>query len=137
MRRLLILAGTVLAVSTLAVGAVSAQTRDHGNGHGSVDHVLLISVDGLHQSDLTWYVNQHPGSALARLVAGGTDFTNAQTPFPSDSFPGMVAMVTGGNPKTTGVYYDDSWNRALLPPNTTDCAHATPGTEVTYFEALD
>jgi hypothetical protein len=49
----------------------------------------------------------------------------------------MVAQVTGGNPRTTGVYYDDSYNRALRPAGTTDCATATPGTEVTYFEQLD
>jgi hypothetical protein len=49
----------------------------------------------------------------------------------------MVAQVTGGSPKTTGVYYDDSYNRALLPAGTTNCAGAKPGTEVTYFEQLD
>ena len=32
---------------------------------GNIDHVLLISVDGLHQSDLEWYVSNHPDSALA------------------------------------------------------------------------
>jgi hypothetical protein len=99
-------------------------------------HVLLISVDGLHQSDLAWYVHKHPGSALGTLVSGGESFTNAMTPFPSDSFPGMVGQVTGGNPKTTGIYYDDSYNHALLPPGTTNCTGVAPGTEVTYFEAL-
>ena len=99
--------------------------------------MLLISVDGLHQSDLAWYVSRHRGSALARLVRNGVDFTNAQTPFPSDSFPGMVAQVTGGNPSSTGVYYDDTWNHALLPAGTTNCAAAKPGVEVTYFEQLD
>ena len=100
-------------------------------------HVLLISVDGLHQTDLAWYVKTHPRSALAQLAGGGVEFTNAQTPFPSDSFPGMVAQVTGGNPKTTGVYYDDSYNHALLPAGTTSCAGVAPGVEVTYFEQLD
>lgn len=100
-------------------------------------HVLLISVDGLHQTDLAWYVARHPASTLSTLVGGGVEFTNAQTPFPSDSFPGMVGQVTGGNPKTTGVYYDDTWNHALLPAGTTNCAGATPGVEVTYFEQLD
>jgi len=28
--------------------------------------------------------------------------------------------LTGGGPGTTGVYYDDTWNRALLPAGTTD-----------------
>jgi len=49
----------------------------------------------------------------------------------------MAAQVTGGNPRTTGVYYDDSFNRALLPAGTTDCAAAKPRVEVTYFEQLD
>jgi type I phosphodiesterase/nucleotide pyrophosphatase len=100
----------------------------------AAQHVLLLSVDGLHQTDLAWYLKQHPGSALARLVSNGTEFTRAQTPVPSDSFPGMVAQVTGGNPSSTGVYYDDSWNASLLPAGTTSCAGAAPGVEVTYFE---
>jgi hypothetical protein len=94
-------------------------------------------VDGLHLSDLVWFVQSHPRSALARLVRKGVEFTHALTPFPSDSFPGMVGQVTGGNPKTTGVYYDDSWNHALLPAGTTTCAGVAPGAEVTYFEAAD
>jgi hypothetical protein len=104
---------------------------------GSAKHVLLISVDGLHQTDLAWYVAKNPKSALGRLVSQGVSFTKAQTPFPSDSYPGMVAQVTGGNPKTTGVYYDDSYNHQLLPAGTTNCAGVAPGVEVTYFEALD
>jgi hypothetical protein len=78
---------------------------------------------------------RHP--ALGKLVHRGVEFTHAQTPFPSDSFPGMVAQVTGGNPKTTGIYYDDSWNRAQLPAGTTNCVGVTPGVEVTYFEQAD
>jgi hypothetical protein len=49
----------------------------------------------------------------------------------------MVAQVTGGEPKTTGVYYDDSYNRALLPAGTKTCAGATPGAEVYYAEPAD
>jgi hypothetical protein len=101
------------------------------------EHVLLISVDGLHQSDLEWYVANHPSSALAQLVHRGVDFTNAQTPFPSDSFPGMVGQVTGGDPRTTGIYYDDTWNHAMFPAGTTTCTGPAPGAEVTYFEQLD
>jgi arylsulfatase A-like enzyme len=102
-----------------------------------VQHVLLISVDGLHQSDLDWYVHRFPDSALASLVSHGVEFTSAQTPVPSDSFPGMVGQVTGGDPWTTGVYYDDSYNHALLPAGTKNCSGVTPGVEVTYFEQLD
>jgi hypothetical protein len=102
-----------------------------------VQHVLLISVDGLHQSDLAWYIQTHPESSLAKLAARGVDYSDASTPFPSDSFPGMVGQVTGGNPSSTGIYYDDTWNATLFPAGTTSCAGAAPGAEVTYFEALD
>ena len=105
--------------------------------HAASKHVLLISVDGLHQSDLAWYIAQHPTSALANLVKQGTEYTNAATTFPSDSFPGMVAQATGGGAGTTGVYYDDTYNRTLFAPGTVDCNTATPGTEVPWTEAID
>jgi hypothetical protein len=124
-------AAAFLAVANLAVFGADS---DHD---ARVHHVLLISVDGLHQSDLAWYIQTHPSATLATLAANGVDYGNASTPFPSDSFPGLVAQVTGGNPSSTGIYYDDTWNHALLPPGTTRANPAAPGTEVTYFEALD
>jgi Type I phosphodiesterase / nucleotide pyrophosphatase len=121
----------------LAAPAIAGEDHDHEHDHGRVEHVLLISVDGLHQSDLAWYVQNHPQSTLANLTAQGMDYSNASTPFPSDSFPGMVGQVTGGNPSSTGIYYDDTWNHDVFPPGTTNCVGPAPGAEVTYFEALD
>ena len=130
-------AASATAAAALATGGVAGAAPGQPP-EAAAKHVLLLSVDGMHQSDLDWYVASHPGSALAKLVAAGSEFTNASTPAPSDSFPGMVGQVTGGNPKSTGVYYDDSWNKALLPAGTTSCPPgATPGVEVTYFEQLD
>ena len=122
MRRLTLVVLVIAAAAVLAASATSSASGRRSADRPVALHVLLLSVDGLHQSDLSWYVTVHPGSALAALVHGGVEFTNAQTPFPSDSFPGMVGQVTGGNPKTTGVYYDDTWNRELLPAGTTSCA---------------
>ena len=69
---------------------------------------------------------------------GGTHYTNAKTPVPSDSFPGLLAQVTGGDPKVTGVYYDVSYDHSLLPAGTTTCpANATLGASVNYDESLD
>lgn len=127
-----------MLATILALPAKEPADSDRGEGaHKKVEHVLLVSVDGLHQSDLAWYVQTHPGSALAALMAGGVDYSDASTPFPSDSFPGMVGQVTGGNPATTGIYYDDTWNHAIFPAGTTNCTGPAPGGEVTYFEALD
>jgi hypothetical protein len=125
-------AGVGLVASLTGVAAPAlAHDRE------AAKHVLLLSVDGLHQSDLSWYVARHPESALTDLVGRGVDFTQAQTPVPSDSFPGLVGQLTGGNPSSTGIYYDDSYNHALLPAGTTNCAGVSPGVEVTYFEQLD
>jgi hypothetical protein len=133
-RRSLILG--VVAVAAAAAIAAAAGTAAGGQ-QPTVRHVLLISVDGLHQSDLAWYVRTHRESTLALLVRRGVEFTEARTPFPSDSFPGLVGQITGGNPRSTGIFYDDTYNHALLPAGTTDCATAKPGVEVTYFEQAD
>jgi len=134
-------ASAAIAGGALLVGVTAAPSlADEGQGHGAradAKHVLLLSVDGLHQKDLDWYVRTHPASAMAALAAHGTDYTNASTPVPSDSFPGMVAQATGGNPGTTGVYYDDTFNHALLPAGTTNCVGVKPGAEVAFTEAAD
>jgi Type I phosphodiesterase / nucleotide pyrophosphatase len=91
------------------------------------DHVLLLSVDGLHQQDLARYVQSHPNSTLAKLSHLGSAYTNASTSKPSDSFPGLLSMVTGGSPRSTGVFYDDSYDRNLSAPGS-NCA--VKGTEV-------
>jgi hypothetical protein len=122
-------AAAALPAFSAAQAAGPAPVRTH--------HVLLISVDGLHESDLAGFVSTHPNSALASLVRAGVDYTGAQTPVPSDSFPGMVAQVTGGNPSSTGVLYDDTFNHGLLPAGTTSCAGVAHGAEVGYTEALD
>jgi hypothetical protein len=124
-----------LAASAAALAAVTAlPATGAADSHHSrqIKHVLLISVDGLHQSDLTWYIEHHPGSELAKLTKGGAEYANARTAVPSDSDPGMTAQMTGGNPKTTGVFYDVEYNRALLPPGTTNCDGVKPGANVIY-----
>jgi hypothetical protein len=140
-RRAIVAASLAASLALLAASVAGAAGPDHGaaaDAHSrDAQHVLLLSVDGLHQSDLRWYDSTHPHSALASLSHDGVEFTHAQTPVPSDSFPGMVGQVTGGNPGSTGIYYDVSYNRELLPPGTTECAGATPGTEVAFDETAD
>ncbi len=100
-----------------------------------VQHVLLISVDGMHAVDLQNYVAAHKNSTLAALSGSGVTYPYASSTRPSDSFPGLLALLTGGTPKSTGVYYDVSFNRALLPPGS--ALGAKPGTAVAYDESID
>src|SRR5262245_20109088 len=134
----------VVAAALVSGGAIASApasaTPDRAGGlagHSRVGHVLLISVDGLHQQDLAWYVKHFPRSALASLAAGGVEYSNALTPVPSDSFPGLTAQMTGGDPGVTGIYYDDTWNHDVFPAGTTDCSGPAPGGEVGYTEAAD
>jgi predicted AlkP superfamily pyrophosphatase or phosphodiesterase len=92
-----------------------------------VKHVLLISVDGLHQSDLEWYVANHPTSELSKLTHLGAEFSNAHTSDPSDSDPGGTALMTGADPRVTGVYYDVEYNHDVYEAGTTRCTGPTGG----------
>jgi hypothetical protein len=138
-RTLAVVAGLAAALSGAAVAsAATSQPSDNGFGHHrGIQHVLLISVDGLHQQDLAWYVQNFPNSVLASLYKGGLEYSDASTPFPSDSFPGMVAQVTGGDPRVTGIYYDDTFNHDVFPAGTTNCSGPVPGGEAAYEEAID
>src|ERR1700690_4176719 len=118
---------------------------EDGDGHdGHIKHVLLISVDGLHALDLSNYVATHGKSTLAYLSRHGITYSNASTSQPSDSFPGLAGLVTGGSPITTGFLYDETYKRAPLPPLQTDGlgnpGGACPGkigTNVAWDEAID
>jgi hypothetical protein len=128
---------------------VSSQTEQlHQRHHHSSHHhdhikqVLLLSIDGLHEVDLAKFIATNPGSALAGLAAHGVQYTNAWvnrldgTPTnPSDSFPGLLALTTGGSSPTHGGWYDVSYARDLFG-GTSACAGA-PGTAVTYDETIE
>lgn len=116
--------------------AAPLQVDDGDHALGShIRHVVLISIDGLHPTDVHHFVTSHPDSTLARLLERGVEYTDAHTSTPSDSFPGLLALVTGGTPRSTGVYYDDSYDRTLYPPGS-NC-QGLPGTQVVYDESLD
>lgn len=136
---------TTITVCLLMSRGIQADS-DNGSMllHHQVKRVLLISVDGLHALDLSNFVNAHPDSNLAELSRHGTTYTNNTTASPSDSFPGLAALVTGGSPVTTGLWYDDTYNRALSPPEQSDglgnpqgSCPAQVGTIVAWDEAVD
>src|SRR6202000_2386866 len=129
----------------ITAGAAQADSDDGilGSRH-EIRHVLLISVDGLHALDLSNYVATHGDSNLAALSRHGVTYTNNSTSSPSDSFPGLASLVTGGSPVTTGLWYDDTYNRALSPPAQTDglgnpggSCPGKIGTNVAWDEAVD
>src|SRR5215467_499561 len=132
---MLLLSFLVLGLSTsafLAQAATSSPGSDGKSHH--ISHVLLLSIDGLHEQDLARYIQLHPNSALAQLTHLGITYTNVSTSKPSDSFPALLSMVTGGTPRSTGVFYDDSYDRNLSAPGS-NCS--VKGTEVVYDESID
>jgi hypothetical protein len=142
-----LLSTAAITAAMFACGITVAQADDdggHSHRHG-YKHVLLISVDGMHAVDLKRWVQSRPGGNFAKLSDNGVVYPNAFTTAPSDSFPGMLAQVTGATPKQGGLFYDDSYDRTEFPAkafytsqNLPDpgCS-GKPGTELTNFEALD
>jgi len=141
------LSTAAIAATMLALGVAVAQADDddgRSNRHGH-KHVLLISVDGMHAIDLKRWIESHPGGNFAKLADHGVVYPNALTTAPSDSYPGMLAQVTGGTPKTGGLFYDDSYDRTAYPSKSFYTSQNLPdpgcvgpaGTEITNFEALD
>src|SRR5689334_3656887 len=135
--------------------AIYAQESFHGGTNGRFHHVLLISIDGMHAVD---FRNCSKGISavnngqaycpnLASLGDVGVNYLEASTSKPSDSFPGLMALVSGGSPRTVGAFYDVAYDRSLDPPAKTtgngvaagSCIAGAPplGTTTEYEEGID
>jgi len=122
-------------IAALAGCGSSTAGRAAATTPGAVGpRVLVLDLDGFHAGDLDRFVADHPDSTLASLAKAGVRYTDVTTARPSDSFPGVLALFTGGSPASTGLYYDLSYDRTLSPPGS-DCS--TRGTTVNYTEQID
>ena len=135
---------TTLAL-TLTLLGVTPALPDDSNGDGG-RHVLLISIDGMHALDFENCVSANTCPNLKALGRTGVNYTRTSTSRPSDSFPGLMAIVTGGTPKTVGAYYDVAYDRVLAPPMSATgngllggtCTPGQPnGTRTEYEEGVD
>ena len=76
-----VVVGLAAALWGAAVATAATVQPAAGNGHHQgIQHVLLISVDGLHQQDLTWYVQNNPNSLLASLYRQGVEYSKRKPP---------------------------------------------------------
>ncbi|MBV8398943.1 MAG: alkaline phosphatase family protein [Acetobacteraceae bacterium] len=137
---------TAIAIVTASLPVAAQETQRSGPAVSSgYEHVLLISVDGMHAVDLANWIQHNPNSNFAKLAATGIIYPNAFTTAPSDSYPGMIAQATGGSPKTAGLFYDDSYDRTVYPSKASFTSQGmtdpgctgSPGAELTNFEELD
>jgi hypothetical protein len=142
--------GTALLAASAGSGAALAAAT-------AIKHILLISIDGMHVVDFTNCSTGLAGvnggapyyPALAALGETGINYTQTQTSEPSDSFPGLMALVTGGSPRSVGAFYDVAYDRSLDPPATTTgnglagapglCKSGAPptGTTTEFDEGID
>ena len=75
-------ATAMLSAAAASILLLTLTAVARGDDLDKVEHVLLISVDGMHQSDLAWYVQTHPNSTLAMLVAQASITPMRVHPFP-------------------------------------------------------
>ena len=47
------------------------------------------------------------------------NYLDTSTSKPSNSFPGLMALMTGGSPRSVGAFYDVAYDRSLDPPAAT------------------
>ena len=125
-----------MILEKIALGLLAGVALNASALAADVDHVLLISIDGLHALDVANYVEANPNSALAELSRHGITFSNARTPANSDSFPGLLALVTGGSPVSHGLFYDVSYDRTYFDPTNTKCI-GSPGISMVFDETID
>jgi hypothetical protein len=134
-----------VALFLAALGSASCLSAANFAGTPG-QHVLLISIDGMHALDYLNCVSSNTCPTLKALGNTGINYTRTSTSRPSDSFPGINAIVTGGTPKTVGAYYDVAYDRVLAPPiNTTGngvsggtcTAGIANGTRTEYEEGID
>jgi hypothetical protein len=74
-------AAALLGVTALGPAAAAVSrggSSDHLQHPSQIRHVLLISVDGMHQQDPAWYVRTYPQSVLAGLVGDGIEYNHAR-----------------------------------------------------------
>src|SRR5215510_2318109 len=118
----------------------------HTNERHGARRVLLISIDGMHALDYENCVQSGDCPNLAALGKTGVNYTRTSASRPSDSFPGLMALVTGGTPRTVGAFYDVAYDRVLAPPFhdtgngvfSGPCTPGTPnGTTTEYEEGVD
>ncbi len=150
---------TGVALAAVCVTAPIYSTANAGDGGLGDDfgrgdrirHVLLISIDGMHALDFANCVSGVNGGQpycpnLAALAQTGLTYTQASTSKPSDSFPGLISLITGASPKTTGTFYDVSYDRALSPPKLTtpygiaggaNLCPSVVGTQIGFDEEID
>jgi hypothetical protein len=122
----LVLAGAAVAVTLLSTTyGMAADTSTVGSA--KIKHVLLLSIDGMHAVD---FYNCSHGIAganggspycpnMAALSHTAINYVATSSSKPSDSAPGLMALVSGGTPRTTGIYYDVAFDRTLDGPETT------------------
>jgi hypothetical protein len=111
------LAALAVAASACAASVALADNQeDHRGDHGRSRHVLLVSIDGMHALDFQNCVASKTCPNMAALGKVGVNYTRTSTSKPSDSFPGLMALVTGGTPKLVGAFYDVAYDRVLAPP---------------------
>jgi predicted AlkP superfamily pyrophosphatase or phosphodiesterase len=69
--------------------------KDH-NEKLRFKHVALFSIDGMHSSDIEKWTKHAPSGAIASLFKTSYWYSHALCSAPSDSFPGLLNLITGG-----------------------------------------
>src|SRR5262249_57657888 len=89
-----ILWGALASAPLMFAGPLALPVSGGTLSNAKVEHVLLISVDGLHQQDLTTCFLAHTCPHIAQLASTGANYTGAFTPGFSHPAPLLHTLLT-------------------------------------------
>lgn len=105
MPRLPLLVSLIVSISV----AAACQAAERSAAKRDIQHVVLVSIDGLAASYLTDERAKLP--TLRKLAAEGASAQGMITSFPSVTWPSHTSLITGVQPAKHGVIGNNVWDR--------------------------
>jgi predicted AlkP superfamily pyrophosphatase or phosphodiesterase len=91
--------------------AISAATPTQSSSAKPIQHVLIVTIDGMKPESYT-----EPDAhglkvpTLREMVLNGASSDGVQSVMPTVTYPSHTSMVTGANPGTHGIYTNAAWD---------------------------
>jgi predicted AlkP superfamily pyrophosphatase or phosphodiesterase len=98
----------ILTISALLFAILAAASSNHVR---KIDHVIVVSVDGMKPESYTEPDTHHlKVPTLRAIVHSGAYSDGVQSVMPTVTYPNHTAMVTGVNPLKHGIYTNPAWD---------------------------
>jgi predicted AlkP superfamily pyrophosphatase or phosphodiesterase len=92
---------TLALWALLSAAACSSAPRALASSAPRVEHVVVISIDGLRPE---FYLGRYDAPTLVRMAREGAHAVAVETVFPSVTYPSHATILTGRRPAAHGIF---------------------------------